>query len=67
MQALEWARQQKALSWELRAATSLPRLWPQHAKPEEADKLLASVFDWFNQGIETADLRRPAHCSTSFA
>ena len=34
-QALEWARRQEALSWELRAATSLAELW--HGRGETAD------------------------------
>jgi predicted ATPase/DNA-binding winged helix-turn-helix (wHTH) protein len=56
-QALDWARQQGALSWELRAATSLAQLWDQHGKTREADKLLSSVYGQFNEGFETSDLK----------
>jgi predicted ATPase/DNA-binding winged helix-turn-helix (wHTH) protein len=56
-QAIDWARRQDALSWELRAATSLARLWEQHGRTGEADELLASVYDRFNEGFETSDLK----------
>ena len=55
-QALEWARRQNALSWELRVATSLARLWHQNGRTEEAETLLSSVYNRFNEGFETADL-----------
>jgi predicted ATPase/DNA-binding winged helix-turn-helix (wHTH) protein len=56
-QALEWARRQEALSWELRAATSLAQLWHRRGKTAEADPLLSSVYSRFTEGFETADLR----------
>jgi predicted ATPase/DNA-binding winged helix-turn-helix (wHTH) protein len=56
-QALDWARQQGALSWELRAATSLARLWHDQARSQEAHELLAPVYDRFAEGFATADLR----------
>ena len=55
--ALEIARSQKARSWELRAATSLARLWRDQGKPEAARALLAPVYEWFTEGFETADLK----------
>lgn len=55
--ALEIARQQQAKSLELRAATSLSRLWQTQGKPAEARALLAEVYGWFNEGLATADLR----------
>ena len=55
--ALEIARTQKARSWELRAATSLARLWQGQGKPDDARELLAPVYDWFTEGFETADLK----------
>jgi predicted ATPase len=57
MQALEWARRQEALSWELRAATSLAQLWHGHGKTAEAEQLLSSVYNRFSEGFETGDLR----------
>ena len=56
-QAIQIAQQQSARSWELRAATSLARLWQQQGKTTEARKLLAPVYDWFTEGFETADLQ----------
>ena len=56
-QALEIARQQEAKSWELRAATSLARLWQSQGKKSEARDLLAPVYDWFTEGFDTADLK----------
>jgi predicted ATPase len=43
--------------WELRAATSLARLWRDQERQSEAHDLLAPVYDWFTEGFETADLK----------
>jgi predicted ATPase len=56
-QALTIARQQQATSWELRAATSLSRLWQQQGKRAAARQLLAPLYDWFTEGFDTADLQ----------
>jgi predicted ATPase len=56
-QALDGARRQEAKSLELRAATSLSRLWQQQGKRAEAYELLAPVYDWFTEGFDTADLQ----------
>ncbi len=55
--ALDVSRNQAAKSWELRAATSLARLWQQQGKTGEARALLAPVYDWFTEGFDTADLK----------
>ncbi len=55
--AIEIAQHQQAKSWELRAATSLARLWQQQGKQAEARELLALVHDWFTEGFDTADLK----------
>jgi predicted ATPase/DNA-binding winged helix-turn-helix (wHTH) protein len=57
LQALECARRQGAMSWELRAATSLAQLCHQHGRTEGAYELLSSVHDRFTEGFETLDLR----------
>ena len=56
-QAIEIARQQQAKSLELRAATSLSRLWQQQGKRDEARALLAPVYGWFTEGFDTIDLQ----------
>jgi class 3 adenylate cyclase/predicted ATPase len=56
-QAIEIAQQQQAKSLELRAATSLARLWQQQGKRQEACDLLAPVYHWFTEGFDTADLQ----------
>jgi predicted ATPase len=56
-QAIAVAQQQRAKSWELRAATSLARLWQQQGKQTEARDLLAPVYEWFTEGFDTADLK----------
>jgi predicted ATPase len=55
--AIELAQQQEGKSWELRAATSLARLWQQQGKTTEARDLLAPVYNWFTEGFDTADLK----------
>jgi len=42
---------------ELRAATSLSRLWQQQGKRQEAHDLLTPVYHWFTEGFDTADLQ----------
>jgi predicted ATPase len=54
--ALEIARAQQARSWELRAATSLSRLWRDQGKRAEAHDLLTPVYGWFTEGFDTPDL-----------
>jgi TOMM system kinase/cyclase fusion protein len=56
-QALELARCQQAKSWELRAAVSLSRLWQRQGKRAEAHVLLAPIYGWFTEGLDTADLQ----------
>jgi predicted ATPase len=55
--SLALARQQQAKSWELRAATSLARLWCVQGKVQQARELLAPVCGWFTEGFDTRDLK----------
>jgi adenylate cyclase len=55
--ALDIACSQQAKSFELRAATSLARLWQQQGKCQEAHDLLIPVYGWFTEGFDTADLQ----------
>jgi predicted ATPase/DNA-binding winged helix-turn-helix (wHTH) protein len=56
-QALDWARRQGALSWELRAATSLARLRRDQGLSADATVLLQPVYGRFTEGFDTADLK----------
>jgi predicted ATPase/DNA-binding winged helix-turn-helix (wHTH) protein len=56
-EALEVAREQDALSWELRAALSFARLRVSQDRRDEAQQLLAPVYNRFTEGFETPDLR----------
>ena len=55
--ALAIAREQGTRGYELRAATSLARLWREQGRRGEARELLAPVYGWFTEGFGTADLR----------
>jgi predicted ATPase len=55
--ALAVARSQQAKALELRAATSLSRLWQQHGKRDEARQLLGEIYGWFTEGFATVDLQ----------
>jgi predicted ATPase len=47
-----------AKSWELRAATSLARLWRDQGERVEARDLLAPIYGWFSEGFDTPDLKQ---------
>jgi predicted ATPase len=55
--AISIAQSQSAKSWELRAATSLAKLWQRQGKYQDACDLLAPVYAWFTEGFDTADLQ----------
>jgi len=57
LRAIDIARAQQARSLELRATTSLARLWITQHRSEEARRRLGNVFNWFTEGFETPDLR----------
>jgi predicted ATPase len=57
LKAIEVARRQQAKSWELRAATSLSRLWQQQGKKNEARQMLAEIYGWFTEGLDTKDVQ----------
>jgi class 3 adenylate cyclase/tetratricopeptide (TPR) repeat protein len=57
-QALGIAREQEAKLWELRAAVSLAQLRRNQDRRAEARDLLAPVYGWFSEGLDTADLKQ---------
>jgi predicted ATPase len=56
--ALQYARDQGALAWELRTVTSLAQLWIQQGRRDEAMAALATVCDRFTEGATTSDVRK---------
>jgi tetratricopeptide (TPR) repeat protein len=66
-EALRIARRQQAKSYELRAATSLARLWGEQGRRAEAHELLAPIYGWFTEGFDTADLKDAAALLTELA
>src|SRR5262245_16975528 len=55
--ALAVARKQQAKFWELRASINLARLWRDQGKRTEARDLLATIYGWFTEGLDTPVLR----------
>ncbi|MGE0682761.1 MAG: hypothetical protein AB7P69_17890 [Candidatus Binatia bacterium] len=55
--AIEIARQQRARSFELRAVMSLCRLRQLQGRGESARQSLRKIYDWFQEGFDTPDLR----------
>ena len=55
--AIHIAQAQQAKSLELRATTSLARLWRDQGMRDEARDLLAPVYGWFTEGFDTLDLK----------
>jgi predicted ATPase len=57
LKAIDIAQRQQAKSLELRATTSLARLWRHQGKRAEACQLLAEIYGWFTEGFDTTDLQ----------
>jgi predicted ATPase len=57
LKSLEFARRQASLAWELRAATSLAKLWSSLGRRDEARDRLQKVYGRFAEGFETSDLK----------
>jgi tetratricopeptide (TPR) repeat protein len=56
-ETLDWARENGAMSWELRAALKLCKLWGQQGKIDSAYNLLFPIYSWFTEGFDTPDLK----------
>jgi class 3 adenylate cyclase/predicted ATPase len=57
LKAIDTARKQQAKSLELRATMSLAKLWQQQGKQKKAHEMLAEIYGWFTEGLDTADLQ----------
>jgi predicted ATPase len=55
--AIDTAERQRAKSLELRAVTSLARLWWKQGKPHDARERLAAIYAWFTEGFDSPDLK----------
>jgi class 3 adenylate cyclase/predicted ATPase len=55
--AIDIAREQRAKSLELRAGTSLARVWERQGKRVEAQDLLSPIYNWFTEGFDAPDLK----------
>jgi len=56
-EAIDIAHKQQSKSLELRAAMSMGRLLQQQGRKEEARKMLSTIYGWFTEGFDTADLK----------
>jgi serine/threonine protein kinase/class 3 adenylate cyclase/predicted ATPase len=54
--AVEMARGQQSRGWELRATSSLARLWQRTGRKEDARTALAAVYGNYTEGFKTPDL-----------
>jgi predicted ATPase len=57
LKAIEVARHQQAKSLELRAVMRLAKLWQRQGKQNEAHEMLAKIYGWFTEGLDTKDLQ----------
>ena len=55
--ALDIARRHNAKSLELRASTSLARLWQKQDRKDEAIQVLGRIYSWFTEGFNSSDLK----------
>jgi predicted ATPase len=58
--AIGLAQKQEAKLWELRAATTLAKLWKHQGRRGDARDLLAPVLGWFTEGLGTTDVEGAA-------
>jgi predicted ATPase/class 3 adenylate cyclase len=55
--AIDISRRQAARLFELRATTSLSRLFIRQGRRDEGRAMLAEIYNWFTEGFDTADLK----------
>jgi adenylate cyclase len=59
--AMDLARARAEKSLELRAATSLARLWQRENRGDDARSVLTDILGWFTEGFTTTDVRNARH------
>jgi predicted ATPase len=64
--SLQLAKEQSALSLELRAAMRLSQLWASQGKSSAAAHMLETTYRRFGEGFQTADLKRAGQLLTEF-
>jgi predicted ATPase len=57
LKAIHISQKHHAKSLELRATTSLARLWQSQGKTKQAHKMLSKIYNWFTEGFDTKDLQ----------
>jgi predicted ATPase len=67
MQSLELSRAHGSRAWELRTATDLAALWAGQGRSADARALLLPVFEQFNEGSDTADLKAAERVLTTLS
>jgi predicted ATPase len=55
--SIKLAKSMGAKTWELRTAMSLTRLLASQGRADEAHSMLAEIYNWFTEGLDTADLK----------
>jgi predicted ATPase len=56
-QAIAVAERQSTKLFQLRASTSVARLWRDQGKYTEARDLLDPIYHWFTEGFDAPDLK----------
>jgi Flp pilus assembly protein TadD len=56
-EAIALAQKMSAKAWELPASMSLARLLRDSGRCDEARTMLAEIYGWFTEGVDTADLK----------
>ena len=56
VRAIDRAKDQGAIGWELRAATDLARLWCKQGRRADARQIVSGSYERFSQGFQTTDL-----------
>jgi tetratricopeptide (TPR) repeat protein len=56
-ESIDLAQRMGAKAWELRTTMSFARLLASQGRRDEAQTMLAEIYNWFTEGFDTADLK----------